>query len=222
MADLQKSETAQLTQLKEDLKSAEAELDALIAPHAVTVTTGAIVKKAVIFAVIGGILGVFLAVCAIWVAHITGSRVYSARVLVSKTGVKVLGCIGVSGKGCAIDRYLRKAEGRSIADPAAQAELLAVNTANLCGNIRSLLVTGSAGEDRSILTAALAQAMPGVKITDNGSLLCCVEAVKALKDTDAVLMVEQCGISRYSDAALTAAAIRDHKKELIGCVVLDG
>lgn len=223
LASRQKAEAENLTLLRNELQTAEEELHNLMPPQGVTVSMNSVIKSAVIFAVIGGILGVFVAVCAAWVVHITGSKVYSARVLYNRTGVKILGCMAAGSTKNSIDRWLRKLEGRNAREPAQQAELLAVNTANLCGDIHRLLVIGSAeGAGRETLITALAQAMPGVQILDMGSLLHRSDAMKALKEADAVLLTEQCGVSRYADTAHTAATVSDHSKKLIGCVVLDG
>ena len=222
LASQQKAEADRLAALKEELKEAQKALDALYPPQAVTVSMGSVVKSAVIFAVIGGVLGVFLTVCAVWVVHITGSKVYSPRVLRNRTGVKVLGCLPTSAAKNPIDRSLRKLEGRNAAEPAQQAALLAVNIANLCSDANALLVIGAAADGREALVSAIAAEMPSAKVLDMDDLLLNPDAMKALKTADAVLLVEQCNVSRYDDVAYAAATVADHGKKLIGCVVVGG
>lgn len=223
LATKQSEVTDRLNTLQKSLTEAEQQLNALVAPVSGASDNSSLGKTVVIFAVLGGILGAFLCVCVIWVMHITSNKVYSARTLRDRTGVKVLGCLNSSSQKCAIDRWLLKKEGRCINDISVQAALLATNIRNRCNDSSHVLVTGShAAEARKTLVQALQAAMPGVKVTNAESLFSSADALAALAACDKVLLTEQCGISQYSKVSEEIEVIRDHNKELIGCVVLNG
>ena len=64
--------------------------------------------------------------------------------------------------------------------------------------------------------------MPQARITAAGSLLESPEALKALAECEAVVLVARCGSTRYNDILQQAEKIEDHGKQLIGCVLMDG
>ena len=183
-----------------------------------TTSVSGLVKQAIIFAVLGGVLGAFLTVCAVWVLHITSGKVYSDRTLRNRTGVKVIGCVS-AGKKKGIDRKLHKLEGRNTAETESQYALLAVDIRCRMENAKHLLVTGSVEAEG--LVSALRQAIPGVQVS-SGSILDSAAALEMLKACDAVLLVEQCGVSRYSQVDRQTEIICDYAKQLLGCVLLDG
>ena len=194
---------------------------ALAAAAPAAVATGgassykALLKDAVIFAVIGGILGCGMAACLIWLLHICNPKVYSARTLKAWTGVKVLGCAGTAGCKCPIDRRLRKLEGR------ADETQLAVTAAAVANYAKdgTLLICADA-DCPEAATKALAEKIPSAKIC--GSLTEDVAALEALPRCANVLLVVKCGKSLYRDVARQMQLVRDQDKELIGAVVLDG
>lgn len=212
--------TDQLKQQQVTLGDVKAQLDALTPPAVQAVSLGGAIKSAVKFAILGAVLAVFLAVVILWIAHIASSKVYSARTLVNRTGVKIVGTIAVQAASNPIDKKLRAWEGRNQADPETQAAMLAVSIRNRCKNATKLLLTGSAAAEQ--LRQALGQAMPGVQIESTGDILESAAALEALADCDAVVLTEQCSVSRYESVSRRIELIRDHEKQLIGCVLLNG
>ena len=205
------------------LKEAEQQLAALAMPKQKGTSSAALVKSALLFAAIGCILGAFLTVCVIWVLHIVDQKVYSARTLKDRTGIKILGCLpGKAGK-TALDRWLLKKEGRCLTDSKEQAALLAAHIRNRCGDAKHILLTGSAGADsRDELLQALQTAMPAITFTNAENICNSAEAQNAMALCDAAVLVEQCGTSCY-DAVIRQTEILDEcNKTIIGCVVLDG
>lgn len=222
LANVQKDAFDQLAALQESLDEVTQEKDALAPPAQYSPNKTSVIKKAFVFAVAGGILGAALSVCVIWVAHITSDKVFSAKALHNRTGVKVLGCLACAKK-CPVDRWLCKAEGRSINDTQSQAALLAVDIRNRCGEARHLLVAGNADTVcREQLLQALRSAMPGVQITDAPALLNDAQSLENLADCDTVLLAEQCDVSRYSQVIAQLALICDYKKALVGCILVNG
>lgn len=223
LASMQAEITGRLTNLQDSLREAEKALAELEPPAQGVPSKASAVKSAVIFAVLGGILGAFLSVCVIWVMHITSAKVYSSRTLRNRTGIKLIGCMRTEEIKCPVDRWLLKAEGRCINDAQMQIALLAANIRNRCVNAKHILISGGADmQHLSVLTQTLQAAMPETKVTSAENLLHSAAAIDVLAACDTVVLAEQCGLSRYSQISEEMELIHDYGKTLIGCVLLDG
>ena len=71
------------------------------------------------------------------------------------------------------------------------------------------------------VVATLTQALPGRTVICGGSLLESLTAIEALPKCDAVLLVERCGLSRYSQVGAQMEAVAGVNKKLLGCVVVE-
>ncbi len=176
------------------------------------------VKKIIVFALIGAFLGVFLVAGVACVCHIAGGKVYSIRTLKNRTGMKVIGCICADSKPNAIDLWLRKLEGRNT-NPQ-QADFLAAAVGTYCTIGAKVLLAGDC--DESVRTS-LQQAMhaAGITVTDYGSLLSSAQALQALAQQDAVVLLAQCGSTAYRlvEEEMELAADRSN---LLGCILVNG
>lgn len=208
-AALDRLETLYTT--REDLKK---QLSGLKAPQ---FGVKASMKIVVLYAVIGGFLGAAIVMFIAWIAHIVSGKVYSARTLTNRTGIKVLGCVAGPGKVCRLDAWLRALEGRSVAE-----SMMAVAAANVRNHTsgKLLLIGDADDEGREQIRAALNAA--GVQATACGSPLRSVEALDALAACDSVVLVEKCGVSRYNNVSAEIQLVLDQGKSLSGCVLLDG
>ncbi len=220
LAETQAAKIQRIIDLHTSIADTKAELDAVTSNPPDVISASSLVRSAVIYSIVGLILGVFVMVACIWVSHICSSKVYSARTLTNRTQIKVLGGINVLPKMGAFMRKLRLLDNRSVVKADVQAQLIAANVRNLCADAQHLLVTGTA--DCAVLSEALQQAIPGVQISLCGSLLSDVAAVDALSDCDCVLLVEECEVSRYGDIQQMVSMIVDNNKTLLGCVLLNG
>lgn len=220
IANDQGTATDRMTQFLADLSGAELALDTLQIPQLTADIS--VWKNAVKYAMIGSILGGFFAVVMLLVLALIDSRVYSARSVRSRTGIKVL-CSVCMEQSKGVRRWLRKQEGRSFAGEEVQAAMVAAMLRNCYPDLTRLLLAGDvAEENRRGFAVALAQALPGVQVLDNGSVLEQIHAVQALANCDVVLMLVQCGVSHYYALDREAELIRDHGKHIAGCVVLNG
>lgn len=211
-----------LVKLQTSLKNAKTELDALV-PPAEAGTNGISVKSVVVFSLLGGILGVIVSTCVVWFMHITSNKVYAARNLQDRTGIKVIECVNCCNRNSVIDRWLLALEGRCLSTIDTHASLLAASIRVRCSGSVRILITGSAADDNiTALVQALQALMPDMQITNAGNLLVNVEAISALAECDAVVLVEQCAISRYSLVSKELELISDCDKALIGCVLING
>ncbi len=220
LAERQKAENDRLTTLLTAQTNAQAAQGMLEPPVMQGASFGAITKKTVIFAVLGGVVAVFLSVVVIWICHIASNKVYSGRTLTNRTGAKILGALNANTATNPIDKKLQAWEDRELSDPNAQAALLAMRIRSRCGGITKLLLTGSA--DPKELYQALGQAMPEVQILKAGDILTDTAALEALANCEAAVLIEQCQVSRYQDVIRRMELICDHSKQLLGCVLLGG
>lgn len=212
ISNLQNAARTRLETLNASLLSANTQLAELDAPSVS-------VKKVLLFAVIGAILGAFLVICIACVKHITGNKVYSERTLRNRTGLKILGCVAVPGKKAPADRWLRKLEGR--VQDETHTKVVAAAVRNYCADAGKLLIVGSCKTaSRELVAQALKEA--GVQVHSCGDLLHDTAALAALPECDAVLMVEACGESRYTEIMKTAERVGDQNKRLVGCVLVGG
>ncbi len=213
LAETQKQNNTALADVQKDLTNAKAELSALTP---LATSGGVSLKKVVLFALIGGVLGVGLCACVIWVNYIVGAKVYSVRTLQDVTGVRVLGAVRTKSHKLGIDRWLYRAEGRETSQ---SYDLVATDIrCRIAG--KSLLLTGDG--NTADLQEALQKAMPEVQIFAGGDILTQASALEDLGKCENVVLVEQCGASCYDKVKRRTALVEDYQKKLVGCVLLDG
>lgn len=222
LADQQKAENDRLTTLLTAQTTAQSSQSALTPPSLQGDSGKAVLKKAVIFAVVGAVLAVFLGVVILWVSHIASGKVYSCRTLLDRTGIKVLGALPSDIPHNPIDRKLRLWEGRQLGDPQVRAALLADKIRVMGKDAKSVLLTGSA--DTQMLMQMLMQALKeaGVQAESTGDILSSADALQALDRCDVVVLTEQCQVSRYADVNRRMELVADYGKQLLGCVVYGG
>lgn len=212
-----------LKNLRDSLKEKKEALTAVAAPVSAELSGNAALKKTILLAALGTVAGAALVVVWAWLAHAVSTKVYSARVLRSRTNVKLLGCMALQTPKNPIDRKLRAWEGREISPVQERAEVLALDVAQRCGDVKKLLITGDGDAEAWLpLIQALNKALPGVVVSSCGSILRSAHAVGALVSADAVLLVEQCGCSLYGNVADELAMVRDYEVKLLGCILLNG
>lgn len=218
----QQSEVNRLIELMNSLDEVQQERKELALPAVQTVSLSSVLKKIVFIAILGGVVGAFAVACIAWVVHIAGGKVYSARMLQNWTGVKVLGSVSAPEPNNRIDGWLRKLERKESCDPAEMIKLIAFNTASFVADTKRVLVTGSENAEYSnILADALRQSAPGTEVVVCGNILCSADAVKTLTQTDMVVLVETCNVSRYDEVASKVRLIEDHGKSIVGCVLFN-
>lgn len=215
----QREETDRMTNLLTELNTAELSLESLKKP--VMTADISIVKNVVKFAVVGAVLGGILCVVIFMIIALVDTRVFSARALRSRTGIKVLvNVCSCASKG--IDLWLKKKEGRCLADETVQAPLAAALLSRYPDLSNLLIIGDTEAADRQAFVSALKQAMPAVQIADEGSLLSQVTALNALASCDMVLLLAACGKSSYDAIAQELEVAADHNKAIAGCVLLNG
>lgn len=221
-AETQETQEQKLVDLETSLETKQKELDELEAPEKTEFSMKTAVKSAVKFAVVGGVLGAGMVVFAVCVLFLMSDKVYSANELKRRYGVKVLGGLPAKTCKCPIDKWLNKLEGRVFeTDEAVRNGLIAQNVRNGIGDVKKLLVAGSADAAHvEALAKALKTELSEIEVVAGGNMLKDVETLKMLPECDGVVLVEACGVSKYGDIALEMEKACDLGKNVVGCVVI--
>lgn len=219
VAEAQTKRRTRATELDKAVTEAQTNLAKVVPPAAQKAGSKAVLKKASILGVLGAVVGGFLTICAVWVVHITSNKIYAARNLTNRTGIKVIGTVGCKKKN-PVDRLIFRMEGRS--EETVETSPVAVDVCCRLKAAKRLLITGTADQKkREELAQAISKEMPDLQVTDHGSILRSAEALKALSACDAVILVETNGISTYADAKRHADIVCDYEKELLGCILFE-
>ena len=97
LAELQRKESERLTTLNNALNVKKDELTKMEEPAPVSASFGGVIKSAVKYALIGGVLGAFMVVFFVCVGFVMSDRVYSGKELKYRFKVKLLGTLSVAG-----------------------------------------------------------------------------------------------------------------------------
>ena len=152
-----------------------------------------------------------------------GDKVYSSRELKERYKVKILGKLSAGKKVGSIDAWLNRLEGRACnVDEATEYRLIAANVKNYAGDMKKILVTGSADADVLAHAAeALKSELGEIQVVAGNNMLEDVQTVRELPECDGVILVEQCGVSKYSVVEAEIEKVFDLKKYVVGCVVFE-
>lgn len=193
-----------------DLEEQAAALAEPVAPYGIS--KAGVLKKAILFAVIGGVLGVFLAVAYGWLRHLAGGSVYSKRTLLGRTHIETIASMDALA-GNALDRWLRRLEGRTVGK----------ESRDVCGEVVRQYCSGS--EKVQLLYCGV-QPQEDLENTLGSKALAAqadtLQAVEQLAQCDSVVLVAQCHVSRYDMLKQQAKQVSDLGKKLVGCVLIDG
>lgn len=223
VAEVQEDAADRLLEYMDYLEEYRYALEQLSAPGMPDVSVSGVVKGAIKYALVGFLVGAFLVAAVACVGFVIGDKVYSAEELKSRFGLTLLGKVALNQKkSCCIDRLLDRCEDRGKTEEQGALAVAGANVANHCPENAALLVAGTAGEaEMAKIVETLTQALPGRTVIFGGSLLESLTAIEALPKCDAVLLVERCGVSRYSQIDAQLQAVKGVNKQLLGCVVLE-
>lgn len=223
LRDIQQTEERRLTTYETELENELKPANIPVAPAAPAVGFGNVIKSGILFAIIGGVLGVGAVAGWACLAYLLGDQVYSADEIQGRLGISGLGKLAQKpGKKCFMDRWLDRKEQRAVYADAAAGSIVAANIGNHAENCQPLLISSSADKESvDAVVELLRSELPQTEIIWEGSILSSVEAVKKLPLCGAVLLIEHCGVSRYSEIARQAEVIERMDKKLIGVLTLE-
>lgn len=224
LANKQKSTSDNITVLQSTLKEKEKALEDLQEPTEAALSSTTAIKSGIKYAVLGGVLGAFMTIFCICVAFLMSGKVASAKDMKQRFGMKVLASFPREEKKRAfsgIDRWLDKLEGKkdNLAEET-RYELAAANLRNYSGSAKKLMIVGTvsnevldtvAGKLKNLCSEK--NFLIGANLNENA------ETVRNLPECDAVILVEQSGVSRYSEIEKEIEAVYNVKKEIVGVII---
>ena len=171
--------------------------------------------------ILGGALGVFLVAFWLFASSILKNRLHAASQLSSGFQATVLGEVVRSGDRLpAITRTVSRMEGCLTENSEENIRFLAENIRNHGGDAGNILLCSDCD---AALCASLAQSLdsclPGIRIRHAGDLLKEAEALRALAECDAVVMVSVRDLSRNTGIKKMLTLIRSYRKEVLGFIV---
>ena len=177
-------------------------------------TTKNILKKAVIFAVVFFMLGLFGACLLVCLDKILSGKLQDINDVLTRCSFPLIGTLP-SKKKRPFEKTIRKLEGEPDLDFEAAGKATAQSLFSVVGDRRVALVS-SAGLD----TVQEFLPFTGDRIPVCGDLLRDAEAVKAAKDYDGFVLIEKRGKSRFDLIDAQARRIKSLGKQVEGIILL--
>ena len=205
-----------------DLKTAKAEAEALTAPANPLPTRQVIIKSIVKNAVLGFVLGAFLAAASLSLVLIVRGTLLHADELMRRYHACVLGVCGAGARANRLDRRIARHRGIPAAlDEDAQVRMTAANIAQLSAGCDSILLAGTPAKERiAALCERLAPQLPGISLKAAGNLCEDPESVLAFGGCEAVILVEELGASSFPEIERELLKVYKSGKKLPGFVLL--
>lgn len=198
------------------------ELKALVAPTGSVPSRGSVVKNAIKYAVLGGVLGVFFACSWICMLFIMGDRIPNERDLKRLYGIPVLGRYHQAKKN-GIDRRIELMEGidASCCNENTAYAIAAANIANAAESGKSTMLVGSMAEEqlKDVYKSLLKSGdLSEEKFVLGGDMLSNPEVIRKLKETDAVVIAENLNTSKGTSFAKAVDMLKRQDKKILGIV----
>lgn len=199
------------------------ELRELDKQEAVLYRSTNIVRRVIMYAIVGFVVGGILVYAYGCVAYIVSDKVYIANELGVRYGIRIIGRMASGRNKNVIDRSIAKAEGRAYV-PVADSDYHVI-VGNLIGmkeHTGSIFLTGST--DESVIQGIaekIASLLDGITIKYGYDIFNNPDSVTMLSSCDSVLLVEECGKSRYSVIEKELDKAEWFGKKVIGCVVVE-
>ncbi len=178
-------------------------------------------KDSIKWCVIGAVVGALLAVIFVCIRFLVSDKLYGAEVMQMLFDIHILGGASATGRKCgAINRWLKKKEGRVFENTDANDQFLAANIRSRSANMKTVLVAGSAEEEQ--ITRLLERLpMQQLQLCYCGSLLKSAEAMNALPQCDGVLLVESCAGSTYRQIRKSLDCAVNAGKPVVGAILFE-
>lgn len=225
LARNQKDRTANLNNLYTSLRETQKALEDLTQPEEpAALTPTGIIKAGIKYGILGGILGAFLSAFVSSVLFLMSNTLYSEKDLKNKFGLRILGTFFRGKKKVvftAVDEYLDRLEGKKNVTDQEVYERIAANIKSFVEAGSKILLTGTINETvlndiRGSLQEQLCEfeLAAGPDINDNTA------ALKMLNEYNNIVLVEERGVSKFSQVTSEIEMVHDLKKNVIGCILL--
>lgn len=221
MLDYQENKRNEVINKESDLVKKKADLAKVEEPKKFSESKPSVLKNAIKSGLIGGFAGVLLVAMYAAITKLLGGKMLSSHDITEAYGVRNLGCFSSkSYKG--LTKVFRKWEGK--ADGAfvdRDLKLIAQSVANNSKEIKGkILVTGSeefsCAED---LIKEITTMFSNVQVVCGQSMITDVDTLAMVNDCEAIILVEKCYESKYSNIEKELQIAFDLGKEVLGVVV---
>lgn len=218
------------------LKSMQAELETVVEEEGETIVVGETVvygnpvREAVKFAVIGCVLGIFLAVFVLVVAYLMSGKLQSTDKFREEYGVPLLGQItkraGKRKLFAFLDSWIQRMEEGEYADITRE-EQLKIAAANLKtavsgeGSMQKIMLAGTIGkEEAETVRSSLMAELPGISLLPYERIVFQAAALEELDDCDGVVFLEKKGTSCTKLIKKEVLLAADRGVKILGAVIL--
>lgn len=222
----QKDFSNTMEQLDISLQTKTKELADLKEPASVLLSKTSVLKSSVKYAVLGGVLGGFMAVFFICVAFLMSDKLVNEKEIRRRYGIMVLGVFKKNGKKkpfAFVDRWLDKLEGvseKELAD-VQTFDVIAANVLNYSDGVNRVLLIGTTDrQELETLQNGLNGHLQSLSLMVGGNPCKDAEAIKAAASCDAVIVVERRNKSLFGSIEQELSLVKSLNKKIIGCVVL--
>lgn len=173
---------------------------------------------------LGFLLGLFLAILCVCARYVMSDKVTSAKEIVARSGLKSLGTFAeVMPKRPFdfVDRWLHRIAGENAnSSKSGTLEMIATNINNYADGREKLFITGFASQ-RLIdqVSDYLSSALPDKQFIAERDMIENASARKKLAECEAVILIEEKKISKYSLIQQEMELAENVGKEIVGVVV---
>ncbi|MBP5417412.1 MAG: hypothetical protein J6Y58_07805 [Clostridiales bacterium] len=203
---------------KEDLTALKRELASAQSSLANANATRSPKKNVIKFGIIGGFLGLFMALAFVYVRDIFSGKIRSRNNLLSRFPYPLLG-VAPASKRIFFDKTIKNLEGDPTYDNKAVVEATVANTLAIASKEGSnCCMIGTIDPSDPALTA-LKDAMKG-KIDYSGNILSDAKTVKSIEKYDSVVLVEKRGTSRADSVSEEITKLKSLQKEIVGVILV--
>ncbi len=220
----QKDFSASMEQLDQSLQTKNDELKALEEPQDSLLSKTSVLKSAIKYGVLGGVLGAFVVVFFVCVAFLMSDKLVNEKELRRRYQIAVLGVFGRKEKGvfAFVNRWLNKLE-NSAAEEMSESqvyEVAAANALNYMDGERELLLIGTVD---SVMLEKVQQGLTGllegVVLSVGGDLSRDAQAIRRVSACDGVIIVEARNSSGFSAIEKELEVVRSLNKKIVGCII---
>ena len=208
-----------ITALREAADRAVEKYEKLSKPKAKSLTEVSVIKSGVKFAILGGIIGVFLCGLYFCAQYMLNGKLNDITILKYKYRSRILTVLARQNKSGFVDRILDVIEGISSNKQNAETLLHITGTSLSRTQEINIAIVGTAPEKTLKWIAEEINKVDGISACDAGNILADPKAVRIVKAADSVVLVEAQNVSLISDIEREVDLIESMRVHLEGFIV---
>jgi hypothetical protein len=190
--------------LREAADKAGEKYNKLIKPKNKSISTGNIIKSGIKYAVLGGIIGVFLCCFIYGLQFLMNGKLNDIGSIKEQYRTRIIAVLPRERKTGVIDRFLDEIDGAGGSGITAEA-LLHIVSASLSGAENpNIAIAGTVSEDVRKKIADQLNQSDNITICNAGDILTDPVAVQKVKSVDSVILVEAKNVSSMSDIEMAS------------------